>query len=111
MLLEEGYKKYYVKVQQLGTGKETTIKVLAKPDTPYKEVYANRGQIKHITDFTDDGGRSYLGLQPPINVNSKRIGVNYAETGGGQADGVIYIRPGVKDLSIVLLIMPKFVLL
>lgn len=100
MLQEEGYKKYYVKVQQLGTGQQTTIKVLAKPDVGYSEVYKNRGQIGLVTDFSDDGGRTYLGLQPPLNVNSKRIGINYAEDGGAAADGVIYVRPGVEDVSL-----------
>ena len=30
----------------------------------------------------------------------RRIGINYAEDGGDKADGVIYVRPGVKDLAI-----------
>ena len=101
MLQEQGYKIHYVKVQQLGTGNFTTIKVLSKPDTPYSEVFNNRNQIKQINDtYSEDGGRTYLGIQPPISVSSKRVGINYAEDGGGAADGVIYVRPGVKDLSI-----------
>jgi DNA-binding CsgD family transcriptional regulator len=96
MLQEQGYKVHYFKVEQVGTGKQTTIKVLAKGDSPFPK----RDQIKSITDFSDDGGRSFLGLHPPISVNSRRIGINYAEDGGADADGVIYIRPGVKDLSI-----------
>ena len=101
MLQEEGYTIHYVKVPQLGTGNFTTIKVLAKPGTPYSEVFSNRNQIKQINDtYSEDGGRTYLGIQTPINVSAKRIGINYAEDGGGSADGVIYVRPGVKDLSI-----------
>lgn len=100
MLQEEGYKVHYVKVQQLGTGQQTTIKVLTKPDIPYSEVYRNRGNIKTVTNFSQDGGRSFLGLQPPLSIKSKRIAVNYAEHGGTDADGVIYVRPGVKDLSL-----------
>lgn len=97
---EEGYKLHYVKVEQLGTGQQTTLKVLTKPDVPYSEVYRNRHNIQQITEYSEDGGRSYLGLQPPISVNSKRIDVRYAEQGGADADGVIYVRPGVKDLSL-----------
>ena len=100
MLQEEGYKVHYVKVQQLGTGQYTTRKVLSKPDVPYSEVYANRDKIQLITEHSDDGGRTYEGLHPPINVSSKRIAVRYAEDGGATADGVIYIRPGAKDLSL-----------
>lgn len=99
-LEEEGYKKYYVKVDQLGTGKQTTIKVLAKPGTTYSEVYKNRANIKQIADYSEDGGRSYLGLQPPLSVSSKRVKIRYAEQGGADADGVIYVRPGSKDLSL-----------
>lgn len=100
LLEAQGYKKYYVKVEQLGTGQQTTIKILAKPDTPYKEVYANRANIKQITQFSEDGGRSFLGLQPPISVSPRRVGVRYAKDGGTDADGVIYVRPGVADLSL-----------
>lgn len=99
-LQAEGYKIHYVKVEQLGTGKQTTLKVLTKPGVPYGEVYRNRGNIKTITDYSQDGGRSYLGLQPPLSVSSKRVKVRYAEEGGADADGVIYVRPGIKDLSL-----------
>ena len=100
LLQEQGYTLHYVKIQQLDSGNQTTLKVLAKPGTPYSEVFNNRGQIKQITDFSEDGGRSYLGVQDPISVSSRRISVRYAEDGGAKADGVIYVRPGVKDLSI-----------
>lgn len=100
MLKEEGYQLHYVKVLQLGTGKLTTMKILTKGDTPYADVYKNRDQIKQIAEFTDDGGRSYLGLKPPMSVSSKRVGIRYAEEGGTAADGVMYLRPGVEDLSL-----------
>jgi len=99
-LQEEGYTVHYVHVEQLGTGKKTTIKVLAAPDTPYSEVYRNRGNIKQITNYSEDGGRSYDRIMPPLSINSKRVSVRYAEEGGADADGVIYVRPGVKDVSL-----------
>lgn len=99
-LQEEGYKVHYVKVEQLGTGQQTTIKVLSKPDVPYSEVFKNRHQIQQVTSYSKDGGRSYLGLQPPLSVSSKRVKVRYAEEGGADADGVIYVRPGKPDLSL-----------
>lgn len=99
-LKEEGYKIHYVKVQQLGTGKNTTLQILVAPGTTYSETFKNRDQIKQVTSFSEDGGRSYLGLHPPISVNSKRVGIRYAEDGGSDADGVIYVRPGVSDLSL-----------
>jgi DNA-binding CsgD family transcriptional regulator/biotin operon repressor len=99
-LQEQGYKIHYLKVRQLGTGKQTTMKVLSAPDVSYSEVSKNRDQIKQIQTFSEDGGRSYLEIQPPLPVNSKRVAVRYAEEGGAEADGVIYVRPGVSDLDL-----------
>ena len=100
ILREQGYTLHYVKVEQLGTGKFTTVKVLAKPDVSYSEVMKNRDKITQIQDFSDDGGRTILGIQPPLSISSKRLKVRYAEDGGADADGVVYVRPGVKDLSL-----------
>ncbi len=100
LLEEQGYTTHYVKVEQLGTGQQTTIKVLAKPETPYSEVFRNRDQIRQVTEFSEDGGRSYLGLKEPLSINSKRVGIRYAEDGGADADGVIYVRPGKNDISL-----------
>ncbi len=98
-LKEEGYGVHYVKVEQLGTGKQTTMKVLAAPGVTYSEVFRNRDNIKSIADFSEDGGRSFDSIRAPRSVSSKRIAVRYANQGGSEADGVIYIRPGVNDLS------------
>lgn len=99
-LEEEGYKLHYVKVEQLGTGKQTTVKVLTKGDVKYSEVFKNRADIKQITDYSQDGGETFLGILPPLSISSKRVAVRYAEQGGADADGVIYVRPGVKDVSL-----------
>lgn len=100
MLEEEGYTVHYIPVEQLGTGKKTTIMVLAKPGTTYSEVYKNKDKIKSITEYSEDGGRSYLGLEPIRNVSSKRIQIRYAEDGGIDKDGVIELRRGVDDISL-----------
>lgn len=100
VLQEEGYKLHYLKVTQLGTGQQTTLKVLTKGDVSYKEVSANRGNIKQIGSFSEDGGRSYVGIQKPLSVDSKRVKVRYAEEGGADADGVIHVRPSVDDVSL-----------
>lgn len=100
MLEEEGYNRYYVKVPQLGTNKMTTVKVLAPPDTPYSEVYRNRDKIKAVAGYSDDGGRTILGIEPPTSVSSKRLMVKYAAEGGTDKDGVIEVRRGVDDVSL-----------
>lgn len=100
MLREEGYTVHYVKVDQLGTGKQTTVKVLAGPEVPYSEVFRNPDKIRNITAYSEDGMRTAPKLiETPLPISSKRLAIKYAEDGGGDADGVIYIRPGVKDLS------------
>jgi DNA-binding CsgD family transcriptional regulator len=100
LLREEGYELRYLKVRQLGTGKETTLKVLTKPGVPYSELAQNKDKIRQIADFSEDGGRSFLGLHEPLSISSSRVGVRYKEQGGADADGVIFVRPGVDDVSL-----------
>ncbi len=99
ILEDEGYVVKYVQVdQQFGQGK-TTTKVLAPPGTETRDIYADLTQIKTVDMHSPDRGRTFEGLRPPENLSSKRIAINYAEDGGSDADGVMYIRPGVKDLD------------
>lgn len=99
-LKDQGYTVHKVKVTQLGTGKETTILVLAGPGVTAKEVFQNRFDIKQIDQYSDDGGRTNYGILPPLSIDPSRVGVRYAEDGGTKADGVIYVRPGVEDVSL-----------
>lgn len=100
VLEDEGYKLHYVDVEQLGTGKMTKMKVLTAPGTTWSEVWKNRDQIQPAQFKSTDGGRSYDTILPPISIDSKRVKVRYAEQGGNQADGVIHVRQGVKDVSL-----------
>ena len=97
---EEGYTIHYMKVEQLGTGKSTSIKVLSKPGTEYTEVYKNKANIKTVTDYSEDGGRSWAGLKPIENVSSKRVLIRYKEEGGNTKDGVVELRRDTQDLSL-----------
>jgi hypothetical protein len=99
MLKQEGYEEIKVQVPQLGTNKKTIIKVLAPPGTTYRDVNSQQHLIQQIGDYTDDGGRSWNTTEYPISISSKRVGIRYADKGGADADGVVYVRPGVKDLS------------
>lgn len=101
VLEAEGYKIHTFDVPQLGTGKMTKVKVLTGPDVSFKELMANRGNIAYASLRSNDGGRTYEPrVLPPLSISSKRVGVRYAEEGGADADGVIYVRPGVKDVSL-----------
>lgn len=101
MLREEGYALHNIQIRQIfGQDQFTHMKVLAEPGTSLSHVQRNRKDIKQIDGYSDDHGRSFFKTQEPISVNSRRIRVNYKEDGGDKADGVIYIRPGVKDLDL-----------
>lgn len=103
MLKEDGYEVHNVQASQLGTTGKTTIKVLAPPGTTYRDIASNQEKIHVPGVYSEDGGRSFFGLKPPQNLSSKRLSIKYAsadkETDGSIADGTIYIRRGVSDLS------------
>jgi hypothetical protein len=100
-LKDKGYGVYTIYIAQIHMpNKFTPMKVLAKPGLTHKDVERNRKDIRQITEYSKDQGRSFLGLQPPISVRSGRIAVNYGPQGGKDLDGLIYVRPGVQDLAI-----------
>lgn len=100
VLRDEGYELHNVQVDQAGTNQKTTYKVLCPPGTTYKDVVTSKDQIRTLTKTSEDHGRTSLGILPPLSISKDRVAVTYAEDGGAQADGVIYVRPGVKDVSL-----------
>ncbi len=100
MLREEGYEYHTVKVRQIGTGLETTVKVLAPPGTTQRDVFLNKDKINFISAYSEDNGRTWGHAMEPLSVNPKRVGIRYKEDGGNEADGVVFVRPGVKDVSL-----------
>lgn len=101
ILQEEGYTVHYIQVDQLGSpGNKTSVMVLAGPDVEYTEVYKNKENISIINDYSEDGGRSFLGLEPVKSIDSNRIQIRYNEEGGNDKDGVIELRRGVEDISL-----------
>ena len=99
-LKDDGYTVHYLKVQQPGTGEMTSMKVLAKPDTPWKEVLDNRDKIALINSYTEDSGRTWLGIEPPKSVNRKKVQVVYDEDGGTTKDGLIEVRRGIPETNL-----------
>jgi hypothetical protein len=99
-LQQEGHEVHSVRVEQLGTGKLTEVKVLAPPGTTREQVWRRRLEIGQVTAVSGDGGRSYVPFRTPLPVSSDRIAVRYADQGGAEADGVIHVRRGVADLSL-----------
>ena len=99
-LKEEGYQTGEVWIEQLGTGKMTDVLVLFGPDTTYQDVQNHRGDIKLVTDYTEDMGRTIQNIEPPRDISSDRVMIRYNEDGGGDKDGVIELRRGVEDLNL-----------
>lgn len=102
VLKAKGYVVETVQIDQLGTGgnKKTSTKVLAKPGSDYRDIAMNKDKIESIMEFSDDSGLSWSGIKTPLSVDQSRIKVRYASEGGGDADGVIYVRRGLEDLSL-----------
>lgn len=98
ILEEQGYVTHNIKIPQLGTGHETNMKVLCPPGTTWGYVQKNRDKIQQITEFSETHGRSFYGIHPPLQLDPKRVGIRYKEDGGDEADGVIFVRPGVDDV-------------
>jgi len=104
LLEKDGYTLHDIQVEQQGTGKMTTTKVLAKPGVEWKEVYNNRDKIAMVTDvYSDDGGDTIKAVKNYVSIDPKRIEINYPDgtkNGGDMKDGVIELRRGVDDISL-----------
>lgn len=102
-LQEEGYSVNEVYVEQLGTGKRTTLRILSEPGVSKKEAWEHRYEIQPVEGviFQDNGidGVTKAG-GPPKQISMDRVAIRYAEEGGTNKDGVIEIRRGVKDLDL-----------
>ena len=99
MLKDEGYQVFFHKVPTSGD-KETTIKVLARPDKDYNDLKGDPSQIKTIAAHYDADSGQMRPTVPPVNFSSKRLGIRYGDEGGADMDGVIQLRRGVDDLSL-----------
>lgn len=99
VLRDEGFETYTLQTPQVGTNNNTNQKVLVPPGTTFGEAKRMTSQIHTMGDWTENEGLTYFGIHEPLSISSKRLKVNFAEDGGTDADGTIYIRPGKKDLD------------
>jgi len=100
-LVEDGdYHIHEIYVKRLSDpSKYTTVKVLTKePDI--EKVKRNSDKIRPLDSWSDDHGVTIHNIKPPQMVHLDRIKVRYAEEGGADKDGLIELRPGVKDLDL-----------
>ena len=102
MLQEEGYKLHRFNVEQVSNPmQKTEFKVLTDGDISYKDVRENQAKIVSPEGvYFEDYGSIVKEIKPPVQLDSKRINIRYAEDGGADMDGVIELRPGVPDISL-----------
>ena len=115
ILKAQGYEVYAFRVPQASNpGKFTTVRVLCPPGTQYKEAYdaRDKGEIGTIVDYeqvkniNEKNVETRQEFKYPTSVDSKRVKVRFKdekdENGftGEERDGMVEIRPGVKDLSL-----------
>lgn len=99
VLENKGYTIHNIQVTQLGTGKKTTVKVLANPGVTTKEVWEHLDDIQLPTDI-QMVDKELRKVEPYVSVDPKRVQIRYNEQGGVDKDGLIEVRRGVQDLDI-----------
>ena len=101
ILEEEGYRVNTLKIEQpTNPNQKTTFKVLTKEETPYGEIWQNLDKLRSPMGVYYDETDKPRAIQTPLDIDSSRIAIKYAEDGGNLKDGVIELRPGVEDLSL-----------
>lgn len=102
MLKKEGYDVYPIYIDQLGTGKKTTMSVLAKEGLTQADIYKAylNDEIKLVDGYSNDGGEHITKFEQPVSIDGKRVYIRYNEQGGIDREGVIQLRQGVEDLSL-----------
>ena len=87
------YKKEY---KNPDTGEWTTEKLENASDV--RPLVKKESLAKYEVDLSNMPKETVF--QYPASLSSKRIKIEYAEDGGSQKDGVIYLRRGVEDISL-----------
>ena len=104
--VEGGYQHFGIGMPQVNNQRQQfNLELIAKSDKDVKElqkeIYADYGLVKSVRDYhSEDGGLTYNQLRYPASLDSKRVGIRYAEEGGLTKDGVMEIRRGVADLNL-----------
>lgn len=101
-LEKEGYNRYKIQEFRPGMKDPVNTMVLTKPDITFSEARKRRKEIQVFSgdlELVKETGNTD-GFVPPKSLPKSKLQVIYADEGGDQADGLIYIRPGVKSVSL-----------
>lgn len=99
MLETEGYVVETIQQPNATTAHDTRVRVLAKPGESWSTINQNKTLIEPLKAWKGDDDTPAI-WQEPLRLNPARLDIKYGPQGGDKADGVIYVRPGVKDLSL-----------
>lgn len=102
ILYFDGYEILPGRIKQPNNPKHaTTVTVLAPPGTPPSVAY-DPTKYSFIGDnyISHDGVNIEKGFQYPTSLDSSRLMVRYPKDGGAVKDGLVELRPGVKDIDL-----------
>ena len=109
ILEREGYPVYGNRIEQAtNAGKWTTQRIICPPGTPQKAIW-ELDKIHPLNEdkyVSTDDGENFDKIVYPKSMDSKRMMIRYADDVGPDGargvdkDGIVEIRPGVKDLSL-----------
>lgn len=93
--------------QMTNKGQFTRQRVAVPPDAPKDFLYQKglENRVYRVKDYGDNPNpNEAANIKPmfskPTVLDRKRLGIRYREEGGLEKDGLIELRPGVKDLSL-----------
>lgn len=96
----EGYHMHKVYVKNATNDDHwVEMKVLTKESNP-DIVREHKHEIVPPNLYRSEDGTTKLGLRPIEHIDWKRVNIRYDEQGGTDKDGVMELRPGVKDLDL-----------
>ena len=96
----EGYHMHKVYVKNATNDDHwVEMKVLTKESNP-DIVREHKHEIVPPNLYKSEDGTTKLGLRPIEHIDWKRVNIRYDEQGGTDKDGVMELRPGVKDLDL-----------
>lgn len=101
LLEDEGYPIYGGGIPNVtNPGKQTNQRVICPKGTEHKEIF-DHSKVHSLNEYQSrDNGQTFDTFKYPASMDSKRIKIRYSEEGGLERDGLVEIRPGVKDLSL-----------
>lgn len=112
-LVESGeYEVHNLRIAQVtDKNNSTPVKVLTKKGVERSEIYKNMDKVRPVEEFAINGdARMFQQMERPKSIGWDRVHIRYAipegqkghatNDDGAMMDGVMFLRPGVKDLNL-----------